>query len=323
MSLGSHLRLPRAAGTAIAVVLSGGCTLFRPSVEPTLDRPPTIDELAELWVEPGDVGARDLFHGVGGSELAPDRDGRYEFVAKEPNGWLVKDSRGRRWRVNIGPEAQPEMVVSRLLWAAGYHQPPAYLVRDWTLEGGPKPGPQPSGRFRTELPGMKETRAWSWHRNPFVKTRAYRGLLVLLMIVNDWDLRDENNAVYELEGPREGARRWYAVRDLGGTLGRSAFLRQGSRNDLAGFEQEGFVKGIADGRVKFAYQGRHRELLDEITPADVRWICGLISRLTPRQWEEAFRAAGYDPETSARYIKRLREKVEQGRILGAPEEETP
>jgi hypothetical protein len=311
-----------AAGLAASV----GCTMFSRPVESTLERPPTIDELAELWVEPTDLTARDLLHGVGGPELAPNPADRYELLSKGRGlgeDWEVKDGHGRRWNVRMGPEAQAEIAVSRLVWAAGYHQLPAYLVRDWTLTGGPDAGPQPSGRFRPHLPGTRGAGAWSWHRNPFVRTRAYRGLLVLMMVVNDWDLRDPNNVVYELDRLREGARRWYVVRDLGGSLGRPDFLPQGSRNDVLDFEQEGFVKGIADGYVKFAYQGRHRELLKSVTPADVRWICGLLSRLTPRQWEDAFRAAGYDPEKSSRYIRKLREKVEQGRILGGAEGAAP
>src|SRR4029077_1005919 len=105
--------------------------------------------------------ARDLFHGVGGPDVVPDPGDRYQFFSRDVNGASpgleVKDSRGRKWSVRLGPEAQTEIAVSRLVWAVGYHQPPTYLVRDWALTGGPDAGPQGTGRFRPELPGTKET----------------------------------------------------------------------------------------------------------------------------------------------------------------------
>jgi hypothetical protein len=47
-------------------------------------------------------------------------------------------------------------------------------------------------------------------------------------------------------------------------------------------------------------------------PDDVRWTCGLFARLSAEQWDDAFRAAGYEPSTRRRYIRKLLEKVQQG-----------
>ena len=38
------------------------------------------------------------------------------------------------WSAKIGPEAQTEVVVSRILWGLGYHQPPIYYLPSWTLD---------------------------------------------------------------------------------------------------------------------------------------------------------------------------------------------
>jgi hypothetical protein len=46
--------------------------------------------------------------------------------------------------------------------------------------------------------------------------------------------------------------------------------------------------------------------------ADMQWICSRLSRLTTQQWRDAFRAGGYDAETAARYIRRLKEKISEG-----------
>lgn len=43
-------------------------------------------DLSELWQEPFDLRARDLFHGRGGAELAPDLSQAFELVAEDREG---------------------------------------------------------------------------------------------------------------------------------------------------------------------------------------------------------------------------------------------
>ncbi len=47
-----------------------------------------------------------------------------------------KDPDGLEWSAKIGPEAQTEVVVSRILWGLGYHQPPIYYLPSWTVDLG-------------------------------------------------------------------------------------------------------------------------------------------------------------------------------------------
>ena len=42
-------------------------------------------------------------------------------------GYDVRDTNGMVWSVKLGPEAQPEVVASHLLWSIGFHQPPTLL----------------------------------------------------------------------------------------------------------------------------------------------------------------------------------------------------
>ena len=49
-----------------------------------------------------------------------------------------------------------------------------------------------------------------------------------------------------------------------------------------------------------------------MTSADVRWVCGLLHRLSDEQWRDAFRAGGYDPEQTGRYLTKIKKKIEQG-----------
>ena len=115
------------------------------------------------------------------------------------------------------------------------------------------------------------------------------------------------------------------MRDLGASLGsneqakwiRWSNLRgaQGSKNDLEDFEAAGFIDGVENGYVKFAYTGPNDWIGKFITPAHVQWTAKLMSRLSDEQWRDAFRAAGYTPEDSARFINKLEEKIATGLTL--------
>jgi hypothetical protein len=310
------------ACAAMAALLSEGCAKLPRKIRSTAAGPLTPAQIAELWVEPDDIAARDLFHGAGGAALAPLAGSHYQFLSKDTKGyswgWDVKDAGGMQWSVKYGPEAHSEVVASRLVWAIGFHQPPTYFVGKWELQGGGERGPKPPSRFRPALPGRRRAGEWSWRKNPFVDTQPYRGLLVMMRILNNWDLLDRNTAIYDLDTPAEGARRWYVVIDLGASLGRTKIVPvSGTRNDIEDFEQQGFIKGVnSRGFVEFDDLGRfHRELFAELTPADLHWTCERLERLDAKQWQDAFRAAGYKDDVANRFIRKIREKVAAGLAL--------
>ncbi len=128
------------------------------------------------------------------------------------------------------------------------------------------------------------------------------------------DIKDDNNAFYELAEPFEGAKSWYVARDLGQTFGRTGVI-DAPRGDIEVFEQTPFIKGVRNGRVVFDWRGRHGVLFEQITPADVRWICARLDTLTDRQWTDAFRAGGYGKELSGRFIRRMIQKIAEGLAL--------
>ncbi len=248
----------------------------------------------------------------------PKVDAEYEVLGRDTAGFSitydVKDARGAEWSVKIGPEAQTEVVASRILWMLGYHQPPAYFVERWKAIQGGEARLRGGARFRPKDVGLDGKGPWQWRDNPFSGSRPFRGLLVLLMLINSTDLKDDNNELYELPAPREGARRWYVVKDLGASLGETGRMEP-RRGYIDGFEREPFLRGVEDGRVKFAFRGRHQDLLEPIASADVRWMCERVLKVTDRQWREAFAAGGYDPATTARYMARIRAKAAEGAAL--------
>jgi hypothetical protein len=206
-------------------------------------------------------------------------------------------------------------VASRLLWGIGYHQPPIYYVGEWHAAGAPEPNPQLPARFREKKPdlhGLDAKGDWSYFENPFVDTREMHGLLVLQVMLGNSDLKDEQNAIYDLDEPFEGAAKWYVARDLGQSFGRTGVLNA-PRGDIKVFEETPFIKGVDEhGYVRFDYRGRHDVLVSKMTPPDVEWICRRLQTLTDEQWHDAFRAGGYAPELANRFIRRFKQKIREG-----------
>lgn len=311
--------LVSAAGLATFLIcLAGGCV--RPTVAPTGDGRPSAAQMAELWVDPGPTG-RNLFNGVGGDHKKPAANAAYEVEERDPTGfsitYKVKDAAGDEWNVKIGPEAQTEVVSSRIVWALGYHQLPSYFVERWTAVTKGTPQTLGGARFRPRAKdvGLDGKGTWSWQRNPFVGTREYNGLLALMMILNSTDLKNDNNELFEVEDERRApVRQWYVVKDLGASLGETGRFDP-RRGYIEGFEREPYITGVSNGFVRFAFRGRHQELLQRITPADVQWISERVLKISDSQWRDAFRAGGYDEETTARYVARIKTKANEGLAL--------
>jgi hypothetical protein len=198
------------------------------------------------------------------------------------------------------------------------------------MTGGPEGMPGP-GRFRPEVPKRKVVGDWSWYENDFLQTQPFKGLVVINVLLNNWDWKTSNNKIYEVErGEDIPPVREFVVRDLGASLGKTAYpkllawlpmrgLGQGSRNDLEDFEKQGFIKRVNGDRVDFFYRGIHQSLIETVGRADVVWAATLLSRLSDEPWDAAFRAAGYSDDVSRRYIAKIKTKVAEGLKLAGPE----
>jgi hypothetical protein len=287
--------------------------------------PPWDAPLAEFWQRPNDLASRDLFDGPWGRERAPDPNAIYTFVERKQHGTnpgvTVLDAAGREWHVkqpphnDQGAEGPIEVTLSRVLSAVGYHQPPVYFLPRLSIADAKGTHVEPGGRFRLTETSIKHVGAWSWQQNPFVGMRPYQGLLAILLMFNASDLKNSNNTLYDVE--RAGVRsQWYVVRDLGCALGETGRVAP-KRNNLDRFARTQYVGGVDRGFVVFDYHGFHQEIIrDRITPDDVGWASDLVSGLTERQWQDAFRAGGYDAGTSARFIAALQTRIGQGRRIG-------
>ena len=285
---------------------------------------PAPAPIKELWQPPARISAQDLFHGPWGNLDPPNAAATYRFQRSKRHGvnpgMTVVDQLGREWSVKQAPhdsrgaEGPIEVVLSRVLSAVGYHQPPVYYLPGFTMADTFGTRHEPGGRFRLKVPDLKERTTWSWGENPFVGMRPHQGLLVILIMFNSADLKNSNNTVYDHK-TASGTEEWYVVRDLGAALGTTAGLRP-RRGDPDQFAALPFLSGINGGHVTFGYDGwRYKIVRDRITPEDVRWACALLAQLTEAQWYDAFRAGGFEKPVAEPFIRTLRRKIAEGLAL--------
>jgi hypothetical protein len=291
-----------------------------------------------LWRAPDDLPTRDLFLGSGGAALKPDTS-RVTFLKAEQGGYSpkfrVRDGAGREWVAKLGKEAQSETAAVRLLWAVGYQTEINYLVPCVHIEGAPKPGKKvdrcegdgfANVRFEARPENIERTGQWKWKRNPFVGRRELQGLIVMMGLLNNWDIKDSNNVVLYVPGrsERRVAESLYAISDLGATFGRTGnvpffwrFTR--SRNNPKDYAQARFVDKVKGNRVAFRYGGKNRGLFKNITVEDAKWIGNLLSRLSERQLADAFRAANYNPDEVRLLTGTVRRRIKE--LIRLPEPE--
>ncbi len=313
--------MQRATSTVTAFTVAAAtlaCAGFVKPI-PVPDSAPSPEQLAQVWIDPGST-PRDLFWGVGGEDYAPVKDATYLLETRDDSGFSVsydvKGPDGVEWSAKIGPEAQTEVVVSRILWGLGYHQPPTYYLPSWKIDDGKENvRTESEARFRPKIPELKHLdEYWRWADNPFLGAQEFRGMLVVLFMLNSTDLKDDNNSIYDVEKPWDGASRWFLVRDLGAALGTTGKVYP-RRNWIQGFEERAFITRITGDRVDFDYSGRHKELITMIRPGDVKWAAERMQRLTDAQWRDAFRAGNYGDAVTERYLRLIREKIDDGLAL--------
>jgi hypothetical protein len=304
---------------AVSATFFASLEFCAPAVKPFMPLDGTGSHLSQFWEEPHDLESRDTLDGPWGRVHAPNPAVVYTFVHNKVRGaspgMTVTDPEGRRWSIKQSVEGPVEVMQSRILSALGYHQPPVYFLPSFTIDDGKGRHQERGGRFRPTLPELEELGDWSWQQNPFVGTRPYQGLLVILLMFGSADLKNSNNSLYAFKRPDGSTERLYVVRDLGNALGDTGRY-DSTKNDPEIFERQPFIGGVSKGFVVFPYHGWHQELFrSRITPQDAAWAGNLMAMLTDAQWDAAFRAGGYDPVVAARFKADLKARIEQARGL--------
>ena len=272
---------------------------------------------AVMWREPGDIAARDLFHGPGGEEGKPDLAG-LTLIKKETGGfsekYRVRDAAGREWVAKVSTEAQSETAAVRLLWAVGYATETSYLAPSATIPGTPK-GTYPNVRFEARPKDIKRLDPWLWDKNPFSGKREMQGLKVMMLLLNNWDIKDDNNGVLHVTTPDGASELHYIISDLGATFGKIGsgplWVLKRSRNNPEDYADSKFVDHVYKDRVFFHYGGKKQDTFEDISVADVQWIAGLLSRLSDQQIGDAFRAANYTTEEVGLLTSAVRARINE------------
>lgn len=245
---------------------------------------------------------RDLYWGPGGEEMKPDVS-KVAFIEDAKSGnntkYRIKDAAGRTWVAKLGSEGQPEIAVVRILYGIGYKTEINYLVPKITIPGK---GSFENIRLEARPDDIKRLDEWKWRENPFIGSNELQGLKVMMVFFTNWDLLDLQNKVLQT---REDGRveNQYVISDLGATLGKVGnnnlpiFFRLGRKTgDPATWNEAGFIRDLKDGRLVFDFKGKGRDLMNDITVEQGRWLAEQLKRLTERQITDAFRAAGYSPD---------------------------
>lgn len=273
-----------------------------------------------IWRDPGDIASLNLLYGAGGKEHAPDPNGKFTFVAEDKQGTSPKfdviDEQGVEWRVKLGQEPQSETAATRLLWAAGYFVDEDYYLAEFKVTGMPKlhrgsnfvtkDGTVHHARLKRKLKDVKKIGNWEWFDNPFVNKQEWNGLRLMMSFLNNWDLKDLNNAIYEVNGERR-----YLISDAGTAFGNTGGVISRSKSKPKDYAKAKFVKEAEPGFVDFVQNGKMKEVTRHIPRADAKWLAQRLLQLSEEQIRDCFRAGGYTPEEVTMYTKAVQERIAQ------------
>jgi len=288
--------------------------------------------VAVIWQDRGDAATLDLTGGPGGTERGPGTS--FMFTKESTSGtspkFEVQDERGTTWKVKLGEEAKSETAATRLLWAAGYLVELGYYRPQIRVTGLPaltrgqafvSEGGLVSGA-RLERDTSAGSTTWSWYDNPFIGTREFNGLRVMMALINNWDLKDVNNSVTT----SAGGERVYRITDLGATFGRTGNSFTRSKGVLRDYADSRFIDKVTPTHVDFVLHSRPffltffnlsnyrvRTRMERVTKqipiADARWIGGRLGQLSAEQIDDIFRSAGFSPSDADGYARVVMQRI--------------
>ncbi|HUQ94606.1 MAG TPA: hypothetical protein VM120_23190 [Bryobacteraceae bacterium] len=285
---------------------------------------------AKIWRDPGDVSTLNFFYGAGGRSRAPSMNGRYVFYKVAKRGaspkFDVKDEHGVIWRVKLGEEARTETAATRLLWGAGYFVDEDYYLPKIKVSGVPKKFLSEDGTVtavRMERRGKdhKDIGEWEWERNPFVGTREFNGLRVMMALLNNWDLKTSNNSIM-----LKGGEKHYMVSDVGATFGKTGGVGDRTKGRLHDYSTSKFIDETEPKEVDLTLKSRppfllaidfyhYQKLADRakvgknIPRPHAKWLGQRLARISDGQLSDCFRSAGFSPAEVQGYTKAVRKRI--------------
>ena len=302
---------------------------------------------AVIWRDAADIASRKFFYGVGAKDREPQPP--FSFLKEDLDGtnpkFVVRDAQGIKWKVKLGPETRPETAATRLVWGAGYYTTEDYFLPVIEVQNMPphlhrgQKLIDANGSIRNvrlkRVPAKDEKLGtWSWRNNPFTGTRELNGLRVLMSLINNWDLTDENNAIFRGNAEDGSPQRIYMVSDLGSSFGTPGLTwpTGKARGNLAAFQHSEFISNATPDDVDFRapkldslfFLATPREYMQKvhlnwigkhIPRADARWIGDVLAQISTDQIRDAFRAAGYSDSEVDGFTAAVQDRIAKLRSL--------
>lgn len=334
--------------TAVVLLVVLGLSL---PVSISVAQPGNRGAVNVIWKDPGVMSLRNLYYGPGAASLAPVPP--FRFIEEDTSGttpkFKVRDARNVEWQVKLGIESQSETVATRLVWAAGYFAEESYYYPRARIDNFKRlsrgsdyfdaSGNVRAARFEPRRSNVKRGDPWDWRKNPFTGSKELNGLKVMMILLNNWDVKESNNRVLVTTSPGQRQEFRYVVTYLGATLGRADALGGNrSKNNVNDYVRSRFVEGIDDGMVDFDYdvtptglavftvlfppaflsQQKKDDAMQDIPVTHAHWIGTYLAHLSNNQLHDAFRAAHYDRMTSDLYVRAIRNRINQLNRLRDP-----
>ena len=321
------IRKPRIAIILTCTLLIGLC----PSIVESGSPPQRQRNV--IWRDPGDVRRLDLGLGPGGRAGAPMPP--FSFLRESDEGTNpkieVRDAKGVVWGVKWGEEVNSEVFASRLVWAVGYFVEPSFYVPSGRITGVTKldrakkyvrsDGSFTEARFEKkekDIQTLSDKQSWRYKENPFVGTKELNGLKIMIMLVSNWDSKDQeqagkgSNTKIFIVPTRAATEYRYVVSDWGGSMGKWGGVFKREKWDCDGYQgqSDDFVKGVKNGVVQWGYSGQHTDAIrDGIPVAHVQWLMSYLGKLTSSQIRAALRASGASPSDEVCFEQAVRRRI--------------
>ena len=265
-----------------------------------------------LWQDV-DIRQQDTYLGPGGREMLPDVS-RITFIKEETGGYSkkfrIKDAADNVWVAKVSNEAQSETAAVRLLSAIGYVTEVNYLVPRLNIPGK---GIFTNVRLEARPKHVKRGKEWKWGHTPFEGTREMKGLMLMMALINNWDMKSANNVLIE-----DADMEKYVISDLGVSFGKTGsnplplFWRIGrSRNDPKGYSKTRLVSGTSREHVHVVFNGKNRSRMHDFTHEDAAWLAGRLKQLSDKQIRDMFRAANYSTADINLLTRSLKSRIGQ------------
>ena len=222
-----------------------------------------------LWEDRGEIAELDLHDGMGSEEEMPKPP--FQFKEEDTTGTNPKikivDANGVKWNIKFDEEVHAEIAASRIVWACGYNVEESYFLPSGQVSGvtGLSRAGKFVGRNGSFTKGLFEKRPddvarrkdpWLWGSNPFSGSKEMSGLIMVNVLLANWDAKDSNNAILGKYDDDGNVKEWYTVADWGGSFGKMGGFTSHSKWDLEKFGKQPLLDGVSGHSVKLNYSGK-------------------------------------------------------------------